>query len=45
MDDCIADIAAVFHWSLTEIEAMPFDDLLRWRDRAIKRWNAMQGQE
>jgi hypothetical protein len=30
---------------LAEIEAMPLDDLLLWRERAIKRWNAMQGQE
>ncbi|WP_353857128.1 GpE family phage tail protein [Novosphingobium humi] len=41
----IADVAAVFHWPKAEIEAMTLDELMRWRERAIKRWNAMQGQE
>jgi len=41
----IADVAVVFHWSKAELEAMDLGELLGWRERAIKRWNAMQGQE
>ncbi|WP_411911490.1 GpE family phage tail protein [Novosphingobium pituita] len=38
-------MAAVFQWPLSELEAMPLDELLAWRERAVSRWNAMQGQE
>lgn len=41
----MADIAAIFQWPKSELEAMPLDELLAWRERAIKRWNSMQGQE
>lgn len=40
----VADIAAIFHWPKSEIEAMPLDELMGWRNRAISRWNTMQGQ-
>jgi hypothetical protein len=35
----IADIAAVFHWPLSEIEALPFDRLIEFRGRAVDWWN------
>lgn len=41
----IADIAAVFHWPKAEMEAMDLIELVGWQQRAIKRWNAMQGQD
>lgn len=37
----MADIAAVFHWPLSELRALPLDELLDWRDLAITRWNRM----
>lgn len=37
----IADLALIFHWSLTELEALPIDELIIWRDIAVERWNAM----
>jgi hypothetical protein len=39
----MADIAAVFHWPLSELEVLSLDRLIIWRDRAIKRWNTMHG--
>ena len=39
----IADIASVFHWPLSELEAMPLDHLIMWREKAIDLWNTMQG--
>ena len=39
----MADIAAVFHWPLSEIAALPLDDLILWRGRAVESWNRMQG--
>jgi hypothetical protein len=35
----IADIAFVFHWPLSEIEALPLDRLLIYRNLAADRWN------
>ena len=35
----MADIAAIFHWPLSELKAMPVDELMEWRDRAISWWN------
>lgn len=39
----MADIAAVFHWPLSELKALTVDELLDWRDLAIRRWNHMHG--
>ena len=33
----MADIAAVFHWSLREMEAMEIDELARWWGHAGRR--------
>lgn len=35
----MADIAAVFHWPLSELQALPLADLIDWRERAIAWWN------
>lgn len=37
----MADIAAVFHWPLSELAAMDFFDLLDWHARALDRWKAL----
>lgn len=39
----IADIAAVFHWPLSELENLPLDRLIAWREKAVTRWNTMNG--
>jgi hypothetical protein len=36
-----ADIAAIFHWPLAEIEALTLTDLIFWRSKALDRWNSM----
>lgn len=41
----MADIAAIFHWPLRDLNEMGLLELISWRDRAVKRWNRMQGQE
>ncbi len=41
----MADIAAVFHWPLSELRALDLDELLDWRERAVTAWNRMQGQK
>ncbi|WP_412097179.1 GpE family phage tail protein [Brevundimonas diminuta] len=41
VDDAFADIAAVFHWPLSAMSDLPLSDLMRWRDLAVARWNAM----
>lgn len=37
----MADIAAIFHWPLSEMIDLPIGDLIDWRDRAVKAWNVM----
>lgn len=37
----MADIAAIFHWPLSELAAMEILDLIDWRARAVDRWNRM----
>lgn len=41
----MADIAAVFHWPLSELLALPVEDLAHWRELAVARWNRMQGEK
>ncbi len=41
----MADIAAIFHWPLDVMLAMPVDELFAWQRRAADRWNRMQGGE
>lgn len=33
----MADIAAIFHWPLSELDAMPIEDLIAWSKRAADR--------
>ena len=33
----MADIAAIFHWPLSELDAMPIEELCAWRKRAAER--------
>lgn len=33
----MADIAAVFHWPLSELLAMDFEELIYWQDLAVAR--------
>lgn len=37
----MADIAAVFHWPLSDMVALDLEDLLLWRRLAVDRWTAM----
>lgn len=39
----MADIAAIFHWPKSELEALSLDELIDWRELAVDRWNRMQG--
>jgi hypothetical protein len=40
----IADIAAIFHWPLSELLALELDELLRWQRLAADRWKKMHGK-
>lgn len=41
----MADIAAIFHWPLSELAALDLADLMTWRGLAIDRWNRMNRTE
>lgn len=45
IDDAIADIAAVFHWPLSEMVEMTVSEILACRDQAVERWKQMHSQE
>lgn len=34
----MADIAAVFHWRIADMEGMEVEELLAWQRRAVARW-------
>jgi hypothetical protein len=38
----MADIATVFHWSAESMEAMTIEEIIDWRERAIKRSGASE---
>jgi len=40
VEDLVADIATVFHWSPAVTDTMPLPELLEWRHRAIMRSGA-----
>ncbi|MBD59028.1 MAG: phage tail protein [Citromicrobium sp.] len=40
-----ADIAAIFHWPLSELDAMTIPELLDWHARAVRVWNRMNRVE
>jgi len=37
----MADIAAIFHWPLSELKALDLDELILWRGLAVEGWNRM----
>ena len=37
----MADIAAVFHWALADMQAMPLPELMLWRGMALDRFKQM----
>lgn len=41
----MADIAAIFHWPLSEIAALSLAELIVWRRLAVDRWNTMHRSE
>lgn len=41
----MADIAAIFHWPLSELERMELAELMQWRALAVDRWNTMNRAE
>lgn len=45
IDDAMADIAAVFHWPLSEMVEMPVSEILDCRDQAVERWKQMHGPQ
>ncbi|XAP77916.1 GpE family phage tail protein [Citromicrobium bathyomarinum] len=36
----MTDLAAIFHWSLHDLQALEIEELIFWRERAIRWWNA-----
>lgn len=40
----MTEIAAIFHWSKAELEALTLPELFDWRERAVACWNRMQGK-
>jgi hypothetical protein len=45
VETLIADIAAVFHWPLSDLAEMDLADLLDWHRRAVAAWNRMNRTE
>ena len=35
----MAEIAAIFHWPLSELRELDLRELLEWRERAVAWWN------
>lgn len=35
----MTDIAAIFHWPLSELQQLELVDLIDWRTRAVAWWN------
>jgi hypothetical protein len=35
----MTDIAAIFHWPLSELEQLELSELIDWRARAVAWWN------
>lgn len=41
----MADIAAIFHWSLADLEALTIDELAAWHGRAVRWWNRCRARQ
>ena len=39
----MTDIAAIFHWQLSEMAELSLEELIDWRERAVTVWNRMHG--
>ena len=37
----MGDLAAIFHWPLDQLLALPLDQLVKWHGIALDRWKAM----
>lgn len=35
----MADIAGIFHWPLSELQALDLPDLMFWHGKAVSWWN------
>ncbi|MHB1430073.1 MAG: GpE family phage tail protein [Rhodocyclaceae bacterium] len=44
VEDAIADIATVFHWSLESISTMSIHELAVWHGKALERYGVNDGQ-
>ncbi|WP_442323761.1 GpE family phage tail protein [Cernens ardua] len=44
MEDAIADLAVVFHWSPRDVEDMSLGELMEYRERARKRSEVKHGK-
>jgi hypothetical protein len=45
VETLIAQIAAVFHWPLSDLVQMELAELIDWRQRAVALWNRMNTPE
>ncbi|MBB2778584.1 GpE family phage tail protein [Comamonas aquatica] len=41
----MAEVAYFFHWSLCSMDAMPLEELLDWRERAVGIHNRINAPE
>lgn len=41
----MTDIAAIFHWPLSELQQLELAELIEWRERATAWWNKVNGTE
>lgn len=39
----MADIAMIFHWPPTVMDAMAVSELMGWRAHAVERWDKQNG--
>lgn len=41
----MGDIAAIFHWPLSDLAALPLDQLVKWHGVAVDWWNRVNRQD
>ena len=41
----MADIAAIYHWPLSELQALDMADLMFWHGKAVSWWNRHQARK
>ncbi|MCW2362439.1 hypothetical protein M2336_001905 [Sphingobium sp. B1D7B] len=37
----MADIAAIFHWTPEQMDPLSLEELVYWRNAAVRTWNQM----